>query len=60
MGHSFLYSMLMLANHLDLAGSGGSSVLFFFMVRTQARSICHKSSDPFYIVTYYIKWVTPS
>ena len=23
-------------------------------------TICPKSSDPFYIVTYYIKWVTTS
>ena len=24
------------------------------------RSVCSRSSDPFYIVTYYIKWVTTS
>ena len=29
---------------------------FFFIKGT----ICPKSSDPFYIVTYYIKWVTTS
>ena len=27
---------------------------------TDKHTICPRSSDPFYIVTYYMKWVTTS
>ena len=27
---------------------------------TKDGTVCPRSSDPFYIVTYYIKWVTTS
>ena len=28
--------------------------------RRSLHTVCPRSSDPFYIVTYYIKWVTTS
>ena len=34
------------------------SVIFLF--RTSANTVCPRSSDPFYIVIYYTKWVTTS
>ena len=30
------------------------------MLRTDQNTVCPGSSDPFYIVSYYIKWVTNS
>ena len=35
--------------------------LDFNPIRTQNKlTVCPRSSDPFYIVTYYIKWVSTS
>ena len=33
---------------------------FIISLRIQQNTMCPRSSDPFYIVSYYIKWVTTS
>ena len=35
-------------------------IYVLFKLRDQQATVCQRSSDPFYIVTYYIKWVTTS
>ena len=30
------------------------------VTNNNVRTVCPRNSDPFYIVTYYIKWVTTS
>ena len=32
----------------------------FWVIRRKEVTVCPRSSDPFYIVTYYKKWVTNS
>ena len=32
----------------------------YFEISYTYHTLCPRSSDPFYIVSYYIKWVTPS
>ena len=38
-------------------GTGPSALV---LARQWQSTVCPRSSDPFYIVTYYIKWVTTS
>ena len=34
--------------------------MLFFASTNYASTLCPRSDDPFYVVTYYIKWVTTS
>ena len=37
-----------------------TSSLLFYMKTSICSTVCPRSSDPFYTVTYYIKWITTS
>ena len=47
-----------IANHKLFVQNGSETIAWVFMCLLF--TVCPSSSDPFYIVSYYIKWVTTS
>ena len=57
--HDLWVSSLYLARDVSRRHSPSLSKLFRTLQK-YVITVCPRSSDPFYIVTYYIKWVTTS